>query len=398
MHKQIIIYEEKERQKQAEKKLNKENPSWKLVYNKIMSKYKETVFDILESIPKKDLRSILLYIFSDIAKKVDEVVLKSEYLWNRFVQPSNIDQRTLHEIESLIYSIIPSWFEWVEFSPVNPIWLNNYLTSLDPKIILSTIRMTEVIADSTTVMSLEASKRRELAIKEWKKEKIVKLCSIQRFLRTQSFPEELKFLPHFKIFALATSWRKFNWINTELEAFSEHIKLYIQILNTLQTNWYFCEDIKIYISDIRIIEKFLKENNLDRKRISKNTTDLDYSVFSELWMDINGKVDSSWLLDKEIWELNLGIDWLKAIDQNVIPDLKDKYPNINVIYDIWRIAWMWYYDSFCFKITAKNKDWLELPLVDWGLSDWTRKMMKNWKEFYMSSWIWLEIFLENFKE
>ena len=105
MHKQIIIYEEKERQKQAEKKLNKENPSWKLVYNKIMSKYKETVFDILESIPKKDLRSILLYIFSDIAKKVDEVVLKSEYLWNRFVQPSNIDQRTLHEIESLIYSI-----------------------------------------------------------------------------------------------------------------------------------------------------------------------------------------------------------------------------------------------------------------------------------------------------
>ncbi|MDR3150491.1 MAG: hypothetical protein LBU14_02505 [Candidatus Peribacteria bacterium] len=57
-------------------------------------------------------------------------------------------------------------------------------------------------------MALEASKRREKLIKQSRKDELVKLCTIHRFLRAQYFSEELKFLPHFKMFTFSTAGRK----------------------------------------------------------------------------------------------------------------------------------------------------------------------------------------------
>lgn len=374
-------------------------PIWlkKGVYERIVSWYKDKVLDLLKSINEKDMRSILIYFFSDIAKKVNEMVLKQKYEQDRFCQPSHVNQKKLHEIESHIYSLIQGWFDGIELSPVNPLWLNNFLTNLDPKLVLPTIRMNEILADATTVMALESSKRREESIKKWRKDEVIKLCTAHRFLRTQVFDEKLKFLPHFKMFAFCTAGRKNNWFELEKDALQQHLKIYIDILNSLEDKWYHTEDITFNISDIRIVESLTKTWKLDRWELTKNTTNTDNVLLRKIWWDLDDKIDIERLETLELWELQEYIDWLKTIENEVISELRDMYPNINFVYDLWRIAWMGYYDSYCFKVTARNKDWITLPLVDGWFSDRTRKITRNQKEIFLSSWLWLELLIENFE-
>jgi hypothetical protein len=172
---------------------------------------------------------------------------------------SRVEQKIINELESKIYWLIPNKFESIELSPVNPLWLNSFLTNTSSKNVLWTTRMTEVVADSTTVMSLEISKRREDLIKTWNKDKLVNLCTSHRFLRTQYFPKELKFLPHFKIFAFATWWKKGGLFELERETIKSHLEIYLNIFEELNNSWFLAEDITFYISDIRILETLLKK-------------------------------------------------------------------------------------------------------------------------------------------
>lgn len=375
---------------QEEKKLS--------IKDKIMKDYKEKLFNTMIWIPLKYMKSILLYYFEYISNDIDIKSIKEQYEKDRFIYPSKVPQKDILRLENEIYWLIPNSFDSIELSPVNPLWLNSFLTKINPKIILWTIRMQEVVADSTTVMALETAKRRKELIKQWKKEKIVNLCTSHRFLRTQFFLEELKFLPHFKIFALTTWWRKWNNFSTERTTINTHLKVYFDFFKQINNLWYLAKNITFYISDIRIAETLIKKFNLDRNKIKKNTINLNYSLFDELWLWKNDKVKWDMLDNIKIPEIKKYLYWLKQLEKKLIEELRKKYPEVNFKYDLWRIAWIWYYDSYCFKVHVENKDWLILPLIDAWFADWTRKIMKNQKEFYFSSWIWLELFIQNFKK
>lgn len=99
---------------------------------------------------------------------------------------------------------------------------------------------------------------------------------------------------------------------------------------------------------------------------------------------------------KEYW-IKKNIETLKVINENIINNLKINYPNIEFIFDLNRIAWIGYYHGICFKIVASNINWQVYPLVDWWLSDWTQKILVNNKERLLVSWIWSELFMNNFK-
>jgi hypothetical protein len=133
--------------------------------------------------------------------------LKRQYMENRFTIPSEISQREFNRLENLIYTIIPIEYQSIELSPVSPIGTNSVLTKINQKTVISTTRNTEVLADATTLMALEACRQREELYKKSEKEKLIKLCSAQRFLRAQLFSEQTKFLPHFKAFSLCTAGR-----------------------------------------------------------------------------------------------------------------------------------------------------------------------------------------------
>ena len=68
-----------------------------------------------------------------------------------------------------------------------------------PDRVLSTIRNTEVLADPTAPLALEAAVRRRNG------EDTVRLCAACRVLRLQPIPDVPGFTQHFALFALVTS-------------------------------------------------------------------------------------------------------------------------------------------------------------------------------------------------
>ena len=54
-------------------------------------------------------------------------------------------------IDKILYGILPDYFSPVELSPVSTIGANAVLTSLNAKIVLSTIRNVEVVGDPTLI-------------------------------------------------------------------------------------------------------------------------------------------------------------------------------------------------------------------------------------------------------
>jgi fermentation-respiration switch protein FrsA (DUF1100 family) len=73
-------------------------------------------------------------------------------------------------------------FDAVALAPVSPLWLNTVLGGIDKNNALATARGTEVLADPTTALSLEAALRRRDG------ERVVRACSVDRVLRLQPFP------------------------------------------------------------------------------------------------------------------------------------------------------------------------------------------------------------------
>lgn len=61
----------------------------------------------------------------------------------------------------------------------------------------------------------------------------------------------------------------------------------------------------------------------------------------------------------------------------VVEELREAYPNVDIPYDLGRIAGIGYYSGPCFKITAVNRRDSEFHLVDGGASDWVATLLHN---------------------
>ncbi|NQU86402.1 MAG: hypothetical protein HQ541_11630 [Mariniphaga sp.] len=146
---------------------------------------------LVDRLSFSELQSLLLKIFELKTKKKSSNDILSEYQSNRFVKPSDINPVILRNLELKIFSLLPSDFELIELSPLTPIGTASVLTTTHQNNVISTIRNTEVAADTTNILALECAKRR----KEWLTSKTVKLCSSQRLTRGQPF-EDKNFSAH----------------------------------------------------------------------------------------------------------------------------------------------------------------------------------------------------------
>ncbi len=87
------------------------------------------------------------------------------------------------------------------------------------------MRGTEVLADPTTALALEAALRRRGGAD------VVRLCSVDRVLRLQPFPEGLS--QHFGLLALVTAGRAEPSHAFEVRALGEHLRLHLRLLASL---------------------------------------------------------------------------------------------------------------------------------------------------------------------
>src|SRR4051812_19757474 len=102
-----------------------------------------------------DLQSLLLHVYRDQAARRDPRTLLAQYQRDASVAPG----RPTHALEALALEAAEN-FEPVALAPVSPLGLNGVLGRIDQNNVASTIRGTEVLADPTAALALEAAVRR----------------------------------------------------------------------------------------------------------------------------------------------------------------------------------------------------------------------------------------------
>jgi hypothetical protein len=170
---------------------------------------------LLGSLPPADLRSLLLEVNRRQAVRVSPAQVLAQYRRDKFTRLPDTDPVKLARFEQFAFTTLQSLgYTPVELSPVSPLGTVSALSSLDQKLVLTTERGTEVVADSTNVLALESAVRRSGRSR-------VRLCASHRLLRTQPFPEGWS--QHFRLLALTIAGRDEGSFRFETESLHEQL-------------------------------------------------------------------------------------------------------------------------------------------------------------------------------
>ncbi|HPG40028.1 MAG TPA: hypothetical protein PLP19_09685 [bacterium] len=276
-----------------------------------------------EKLSLADLQSLLLEVYRRRVVQLDANQLFSQYKNNRFVQPAGIDPKRLAEFDRLAFSLLPHNYELVELSPVAPLGSCSLLGPVDQNNVLTTIRTTEVVADSTDVLALECARRREKQYRAGKRNPVpVKLAASHRLLRTQ-FIAARDTVPHFRLLALCSAGRDTGSYSFELSELQEQVSYYIRLLQQLKS-------INLEIASIRIL--FI-------------------------------------LFDAQF----------AAISTPLQAQLSALYPGVSIAVQTPAEKHN-YYNTARYQIFITNKQDEEFFICDGGFTDWTQKLLNNRKE------------------
>jgi hypothetical protein len=182
----------------------------------------------LESrLPATDLRSLLLGVAGMRATRVRAAGLVAAWRRDRFVRPSSCDPRQVSAVEARLWQLLPEVFAGIELSPVAPLGSCAAVAPVSQNRILTTMRLTEVVADPTNALAIEAAVRRRGQARDGN----VHLAAAHRVLRTQMFGPGVA--AHFRLFALVSSARDTGSAHTELDLLRRHLAFWISVLETV---------------------------------------------------------------------------------------------------------------------------------------------------------------------
>src|SRR2546422_11006362 len=271
-----------------------------------------------------DLQSLLLEVFARRAKKRDPKALLDDHVSNRYTRPSASDPARHVEWDRVALSPLPRACQAVELSPAGPLGTGSVLSPISQDWRVSTIRNTEIVADSTNVLAIEcAIRRREQKNFSTGQAASVNLASSHRLLRGQKISVRPGVLQHFRLFSLCSSGRDPGNLQFEIEAVRLHIGFFL-----------------------KAFKKFLGSKIALRVAIS------DFS---------SGAPRS-------------------AVRSGVADKLQSSNTGVRIGFDQDRKQGRGYYGELCFKIFATPAAGREQELVDGGDVNWTQKLLNNAKE------------------
>jgi hypothetical protein len=172
-----------------------------------------------------DLTTLLLEVFRRRAYRRSPVEVMRSYRADRFVSPAAIDFGTLRRAEDALLSALPDGFEVLTLAPLLPLAAHSAVATVDPRKVIATIRGSEVAADPTNALALEASLRRSRAMAnpEPRASEPVRLAASQRVVRAQHF-DSPGMSAHFQLFALVTGGRNSSDRSFEARHLAEHLR------------------------------------------------------------------------------------------------------------------------------------------------------------------------------
>lgn len=177
-----------------------------------------------------DLTSLLMATFADRAKSVRAADLLRQYGNDRFVAPSPVDGLQLARANWQALQTAAPTFEPVTLAPVVPFGTHFAMGATPQNNVVSTARLTEVAADPTNSLALEAATRRSRLLREQRRSTDeVKLAASHRVTRAQHFDGPRSFA-HFSLFGLVTAGRDRGNLSFELAAIAEHVQVLINVV------------------------------------------------------------------------------------------------------------------------------------------------------------------------
>jgi hypothetical protein len=176
----------------------------------------EETLDRLSRLPGSDLTSVLLALMRRRANALSGPDVLRQYRSDRFVAPSAVPFDVLRAAEDRLLAALPPSFSVLGLAPVAPLGTCSAVAEMDQNNVLSTIRGTEVAADPTNALALEAAVRRQAGPDD------VRLAAVQRVVRAQLFSGAGRFA-HFTLFALVSAGRDRGSLAFERQHFLEHV-------------------------------------------------------------------------------------------------------------------------------------------------------------------------------
>jgi hypothetical protein len=176
----------------------------------------QEALDRLAQLPGSDLTTVLLALMRRRASALSGPDVLRQYRSDRFVAPVEVPFDVLRATEDRLLRALPSSFSVVGLAPVMPLGTCSAVAEMDQNNVLSTIRGTEVMADPTNGLALEAAVRRQTAADD------VRLAAVQRVVRAQLFEGAGRFA-HFTLFAAVSAGRDRGSLAFERQHFLEHL-------------------------------------------------------------------------------------------------------------------------------------------------------------------------------
>jgi hypothetical protein len=165
-------------------------------------------------------------VYKDVANNRGSRLLSDDRS-NRFVRPSETDPLALNEWDGIAFSHLPADFRALEMSPVCPIGSVSAVAPISQDWILTTLRNSEVVSDSTNVLALESAiERSRLTGTNPKDASPVRLSCSHPVLRAQNYSDPGA-RAHFRLFSLCSAGRDEGNYRFEQMETRDHIRFYL---------------------------------------------------------------------------------------------------------------------------------------------------------------------------
>ena len=355
------------------------------------------VSNTLGNAPLSEIKPILLKSFEIRSNKLcPPDLIKQYHTQYPFLGPSSLNQRDLVKFDNLFYSVVPEYFDAVEFSPISPLGTNSVITKVSQNNVLSTIRGSEVVADSTTPLAIEIASRRKLKKNYGIEEH---LASSLRIIRLQPFDQSKGYRQHFRLLGLCSSGKEIPGTRFYRTGHSKHINIWLSFLEKLSEEGMEFNNVSVDLSDINVLEKIIKSENIPREDVQRNSLNEEYDLFEAYSISFPKKVKSISEIDNdqiEKYGLENYLDTLSDLEDELYDNFSNKFKNVSFEFDFSRKAGLGYYCGSCFHIFAENQSNDKIQLADGGEVDWVAKLTNNYKERTIISGLGSELILNMF--
>ena len=183
---------------------------------------------LTRGLPPTDLQTLLIAVAEARADQTTAADVMRRWQYDRFVRPAASDPRRVVAVEARLWQLLPTAFAGIDLSPVTPLGTCTAIAPVSQNRIVTTVRNTEVVSDSTNTLAIEAAARRRGQPKDGH----VDLACCHRQVRAQVFGPGSA-AAHFRLFALVSSARDIGSGRTETSLLTRHLTYWLDVLESL---------------------------------------------------------------------------------------------------------------------------------------------------------------------